>query len=847
MKTSERLLPVRSICALGSIAYPLPDCYPLCELGLHSQGTHAPRTENADTPLIARGAVCLGTWLPQRPHSPKAPTHRLSDRLESVGGRMPEAEIQQRNQSFVDEVISRFGVLPNFFCSAPTADGLIQDLWKFAKSGYLDCPLPSLFKERLFVHLSRFCEVRYCIVRHVGFLIGEGYPAGDASVLPQTIEQVLTLLRRPVPDVDALSRCLERLESHRHPVEMPEAETQLEGDLFDALTIIFIEPARSERARRAVSCAFGESRFEILTAFLAFVRTAHYWTETHPTLACEDDMLAVLAKHSDLERLLLDRTEAEQVKAGEALRRTLTELQEMRGERTRVEEALRLSEERLAAALRAARMAFWVWDPATDTVSASDTMDELFGLPPGERFRSSADRLELVHPEDLPAHRAKVEAAAREDGGWHQDFRIIRPRDGQVAWLTERAHVTRDSHGNRVMTGLVWDVTERKLLESSLQDADRRKDEFLATLAHELRNPLAPLRNGMQIARLTSKGDSRFERTIEMMDRQLTHLVHLVDDLLDVGRISSGKIELRRDQITLSEILSSGAEAARTAIDTHGHELIVEPAAEELWVAGDFDRCTQIFSNLLTNAAKYTERGGKIVLRVAREGDCAVVSVSDNGIGIPSADLPHVFELFSQVRLHQGRAEGGLGIGLSIVRRLVEMHRGTVSVTSQGSGKGSTFTVRLPVISGGATTPVRVNAQLPPPVSPRRILVVDDNTDAASSLSVLLEHQGHQVATAHDGAEAVAKARILRPQIVFLDLGMPRMDGLEAARHLRSLANGEPMLLVALTGWGQKQDQQRTREAGFDVHLVKPINRAELDKVLAASPTSVIAVCSRTP
>jgi PAS domain S-box-containing protein len=760
---------------------------------------------------------------------------------------MSEAELKQRKPSFVDEVISRFGVLPNFFCSAPSADGLMQELWKFAKSGYLDCPLPSLFKERLFVHLSRFCEVRYCIVRHVGFLIGEGNPAGDASVLPQTIEQVLTLLRRPLPDAEALSRCLERLASHERPVEVPEAETQLEGDLFDALTVIFIEPVRSERARQAVACAFGESHLEILTAFLAFVRTAHYWTETHPTLACEDDMLAVLAQHSDLAQLLLDRTEAEQVKAGEALRQTLTELQEMRGERAKAQEALRLSEERLAAALRAARMAFWVWDPTTDAVSASDTMDEVFGLPLGERFRSSSRGFELVHPEDLPAHRAKIEAAACEDGRWNHDFRIIRPRDGQVAWLTERAHVTRDSHGNLVMAGLVWDVTERKLLESSLQDADRRKDEFLATLAHELRNPLAPLRNGMQIARLTSKGDPRVQRTIEMMDRQLTHLVRLVDDLLDVGRISSGKIELHRDQITLSEIVRSSTEAARTAIDVHGHELIVEPATEELWVEGDFDRCTQIFSNLLTNAAKYTERGGKIVLRFARDGDCAVVSVSDTGIGIPSADLPHVFELFSQVRLHQGRAEGGLGIGLSIVRKLVEMHHGTVSVSSEGSGKGSTFSVRLPLISGGATTRVDANTELPLSLSPRRILVVDDNTDAANSLSALLEHQGHQVTTAHDGAEAVGKARTLRPQIVFLDLGMPRMGGLEAAKHLRALANGEPMLLVALTGWGQTQDQQRTREAGFDLHLLKPISRAELDKVLAASPTSITAVCSGTP
>jgi PAS domain S-box-containing protein len=748
---------------------------------------------------------------------------------------MREADLVNGNQSFADEVISRFGVLPNFFCSAPAAQGLMPELWKFAKSGYLDSPLPSLFKERLFVHLSRFCEARYCIVRHVGFLIGEGHPAGDAGALPQTIEEVLTLLRRPLPGADGLSRCFERLESSGHPVEIPEPETQLEGDLFDALTITFVEPARSERARRAVVCALGESRFEILIAFLAFVRTAHYWTETHP-LPYEADMLAVMAKHGELERLLIDRAEAQSVKAGEALRRTLAELQEMRGARARVEAALRITEERLEAVLRAARMAFWAREPATDTVSASDTMDELFGLPPGERFCSSRRGFELVHPEDLPAYRSKVETAARDGGTWDHDFRIVRPRDGTVAWLTERAHGTRDSDGKLLIIGLVWDVTERKLLESSLQDTDRRKDEFLATLAHELRNPLAPLRNGLQIARLTSGADSPFRRTLEMMDRQLTHLVHLVDDLLDVGRISSGKIELRRDSIGLPDILTSSAEAARTAIDAHGHELIIEPGAEQIWVEGDFDRLTQIFSNLLTNAAKYTERGGRIRLRVAREEGYVVVSVCDNGIGIPPADLAHVFELFSQVRSHQGRSEGGLGIGLAIVRKLVEMHQGTVSVCSDGSGKGSTFTVRLPLLSGGAATQVPVNAELPPVIAPRRILVVDDNMDAASSLAVLLEHRGHEVATAHDGEEAVAKARDLRPHIVFLDLGMPRMDGLEAARHLRALSEGEPMMLVALTGLGQKRDHQRTRDAGFDWHLLKPIDRDELDKVLGASP-----------
>jgi PAS domain S-box-containing protein len=617
-----------------------------------------------------------------------------------VGGVVPDAGHHQRTP-FIDEVTSRFGVLPNFFCSAPAADGLVQELWKFAKAGYLDSPLPSLLKERLFVHLSRFCAVRYCIVRHVGFLIGEGRPAGDATASPQTIEEVLRLLQRPLPDAAGLALSLGRLESCGPAAEMPAPDTQQECDLFDALTIIFLDPLHSERARRAVAGAFGESRFEVMTAFLAFVRTAHYWTETHPDLAYEPDMLAVIARETDLARLMLDQSEAEGIKAGEALRRMLAELQESRGERARAEEALRISEERLKAVLLTSRMAFWEWDPATDTVSASETMDELFGLPVGKRLKSTRQVLELVHAEDSPAYGAVLEAAARECGSWNHQFRIVHPI-GEIVWLEEHAHTTKDPQtGELMVAGLVWNVTERKLLESSLKQADHRKDEFLATLAHELRSPLAPLRNGLQIARLASK-DPPFQRTIEMMDRQLKHLVHLVDDLLDVGRIGSGKVELHRVRASLTDILTRSVEAARPAIEKHGHALVIEPDAEEIWLEGDFERLTQIFSNLLTNAAKYTDAGGRIEVRVAREVDRVAVSVADNGIGISSDDLQHVFEMFSQVRLHQGRAEGGLGIGLSLVRRLVDMHQGTVSASSDGSGKGSTFVVRLPLPPGGA-------------------------------------------------------------------------------------------------------------------------------------------------
>ena len=364
---------------------------------------------------------------------------------------MPGDEVERRQRAFTEEVTSRFGVLPNFFCSAPAAEGLVQELWKFAKAGYLDSPLPSLFKERLFVHLSRFCEVRYCIVRHVGFLIGEGRPSGDRMVLPQTIEEVLTLLRRPFPNAGELADCLGRLETSEPALEMPSPDTQAEGDLFDALTIIFIEPRRSQRARGAVAHAVGERHFEILTAFLAFVRTAHYWTETHPTLAYEPDMLAVMSRHEELAQLLLDSSEAERVKAGDELRRSVADLQEVRNERAKVAEALRVSQERLKTVLAAARMAFWEWNPATDAVSASDTVDELWGLPAGERFESRRHR--PGRPCAGLACRGVRERAALDSAG--DGDPVVLPADPAPGRPSSRRRALGDDHLHGVRSGVL--------------------------------------------------------------------------------------------------------------------------------------------------------------------------------------------------------------------------------------------------------------------------------------------------------------------------------------------------------------------------------------------------------
>jgi PAS domain S-box-containing protein len=379
-------------------------------------------------------------------------------------------------------------------------------------------------------------------------------------------------------------------------------------------------------------------------------------------------------------------------------------------------------------------------------------------------------------------------------------------------------------------------------LYAELREADRRKDEFLATLAHELRNPLAPIRNAVAILKGPCANGADAARARDMMERQLRHLVRLVDDLLDVSRIVRGKIELRTEPVELRAAVESAVETAQPLIDAQGHALAVSLPAGPVWLEADAVRLSQVIANLLTNAAKYTEPGGRIDLAAERVGDEAVVRVSDTGIGIEPELLPRVFEPFVQEGRSAARAQGGLGIGLTLVRGLVQMHGGSVSAHSEGPGRGSEFVVRLPAPRGGggrATDESRgIDSSVtlpPPPLGAKRVLVVDDNADAAESLAVLLRMAGHTVATAHTGPQALEAARAARPEVVVLDIGLPGMDGYEVARRLREQAGCERALLVALTGWGQEEDRRRSREAGFDLHLVKPVELEEMLSVLAAA------------
>jgi signal transduction histidine kinase len=380
-------------------------------------------------------------------------------------------------------------------------------------------------------------------------------------------------------------------------------------------------------------------------------------------------------------------------------------------------------------------------------------------------------------------------------------------------------------------------VVEHKRAEEVLREADQRKDEFLATLAHELRNPLAPLRNSLEILRYAEVGGPLLERARGMMERQVQQLVRLVDDLLDLSRITRNKLELRRERIELAAVVRSAVETSSPLLQASGQRLTLSLPLQPVLLDADPTRLAQVFSNLLNNSAKYSEPGGSVSLTGEQHGAFVIISVKDTGIGIPAHMLPRIFEMFTQVDPSLERAQGGLGIGLTLVRRLVELHGGTVEARSAGPGQGSEVTVRLPAAASQprTATPREVanRGEAAGPLPKRRILVVDDNEDAAASLTLLLTLSGNEVRTAHDGLTAVKMAAAFRPAVILLDIGMPKLNGYEAARRIRE-QQGKEVVLIALTGWGQEEDKRQAQEAGFDHHLVKPLDPATLQSLLAS-------------
>jgi len=511
--------------------------------------------------------------------------------------------------------------------------------------------------------------------------------------------------------------------------------------------------------------------------------------------------------------------------------------------RRATEEKLRASDERTLLATEATAVGIWEWNVLTSTIRWDAQMFRLFGIaatPDG--FVQYSDWRNAVLPEDLSESERILQEVVRHGGQSRREFRIRRRDDGAVRHIESVETVRANAQGETEwVVGTNLDVTERKTAEiqlrqlaANLSEADRRKDEFLATLAHELRNPLAPIRNGLQLIKFAGGQPATIERARAMMERQLTQMVRLIDDLMEVSRISLGKLKLRKERLSLASVVNSAVETTHPLLGEMGHELTVTMPREPLLADADMARLTQVFANLLSNAAKYSDRGGHIRLHVERQASDVVVTVKDTGIGMAAEQLPEVFEMFTQLETSLDRAQGGLGIGLTLVKRVVELHGGSVQAHSEGPGLGSEFVVRLPLVSEGSEPDTsKVDDALATAKSLLRVLIVDDNQDGADSLSEMLKMMGHDTRTAYGGQEGVDMAGAYRPDVVLLDIGMPGLNGYEACRLIRAQPKGKDVMLIALTGWGQDEDRRRSHDAGFDHHMVKPVSPQALMRMMA--------------
>ena len=526
-------------------------------------------------------------------------------------------------------------------------------------------------------------------------------------------------------------------------------------------------------------------------------------------------------------------------------------------ERAKAEDAFRASDARLQLALEAADMGTFVWDAVQDETEPDERMLSLFGLPPGGRLNLAVALETLIHPDDRASYAQAVAAAMDPAGGGtlRHDIRVLHS-DGSLHWVTITAQMVFEGSPRRAvrLAGMAADISDRKFTEAALRlseeqllESDRRKDEFLAVLAHELRNPLAPIRTGLELIRLGSDSREAVERVRRMMERQVGHMVRLVDDLLDVSRITSGKIQLQRGVRQLASMVQNALEANRAALQDARLELTVDVPETPIWLDVDPTRFVQVLSNILHNAVKFTDPGGRIALAAhvvrdaGRAGGELVLSVTDSGVGISSEMLPRVFDLFVQGDSPADRPHSGLGIGLALARRLMDLHGGSIQASSDGPGRGSTFTIHVPVTRDPALENDGAGDRDNPATISSRVLVIDDNLDAADTTGMLVEALGGSVAVAYDGETGIERAVAFQPHVVLLDLGMPGIDGYETCRRIRR-ALGSQVFMVALTGWGQEQDKDEALRAGFDAHLTKPADPAALAQLLeAADPRTITA------
>jgi len=599
--------------------------------------------------------------------------------------------------------------------------------------------------------------------------------------------------------------------------------------------------------------AAAEQRYRVPARDALGRQLSDIYTRRWPHAETEAAMWSALREHGEWRGEIIHRThDGREI----AVEKSVTALRDASGtpagyvgvfrditERTRAEDAPRESEHRFRIMADGLPLMIWVHDAQGQLQFVNQTYCEFFGVTPQQVFGPNWHP--LVHSEDLAAYEGEFSACVRDRRPFHAEVRV-RTFDGEWRWIESRARPRFSASGEFLgMVGSSPDITERKRAEAQLQqyaadlsDADRRKDEFLATLAHELRNPLAPLRNGLHLLKVAGGHAATFEQTRTMMERQIAQMVRLLDDLMDVNRINRGKMHLRKERLPFAAVINSAVEASQPLMEQMGHELTVTLPGQPLMVDADMTRLAQVFLNLLNNAAKYSDREGHIQLNVERQGNDAVVTVKDTGLGIAADDLPRIFEMFTQLVRTLEKSQSGLGIGLTLVKRLVEMHGGSIEAKSEGPGKGSEFVVRLPIVVE-ATAPKGPSGEEEKPArSSLRILVVDDNREGADSLSMVLRVMGNDARTAYDGQEAVHVAGEFLPDVILLDIGLPKLNGYETCRRIRAQSGHKGVILIAVTGWGQDEDHRRSHAAGFDHHMVKPVDPKVLMNKLATLQTA---------
>lgn len=783
------------------------------------------------------------------------------------------------------EIEEQLGFFPSLFSSAQNNSQVLENLWQQTQLAYINNPLSVVFKEKLCAYLSRYCAIPYCLVCHCCSLRPLGMKA----------QEILKFLMSPPPTATDIEKHLGAIAALPGGLKvLPEQNSILEASLLDCAIFIFLEQEQADTYKNQLRHLLGDVNYQHLIAFVAYVKTCHTWTEAYPQVTYESDKrvqehLAALLEEepslADFFQNYSDRVKRER----QSLLERQAEITKLQREQ---EEVLRQSEERLRLALEAGCIGIWDWNILSDEITCSDNMATIFGINPDTyplgtptaKDITYAALLECVHADDRESVNQQLMKAVETGTGYDMEFRIVLS-DGTIQWAASKGKVWCDQDGKpQRLTGIDQNITARKQAEaeraqllareqtarSTAEAASRSKDEFLAIVSHELRSPLNAMLGWAQLLQTRKLDAATTNKALEAIERNARSQSQLVEDLLDISRITRGKLTLRVSQVNLVTVISAAIDAISLAAEAKAInfkfsilDLSLDNTKEEqsihlkstisnpqFLVSGDADRLQQVCWHLLSNAIKYTPTKGRVEIKLSTEGErqetvsspVACIQVTDTGKGISAEFLPYIFDCIRQADIMLAKSHRGLGIGLVITRHLVEMHGGTIGVDSQGEGKGTTFTVKLPLLGTRDLVKTRESTPSPQPLAPSpaslsglRVMVVDDEADVRDYIATVLEDYGAEAIAIARATQALEMLQQWKPHILISDIAMPEQDGYTFIRIVRKLPaeRGGKIPAVAITAYASDEDRNRAITAGFQLHVPKPVEPSQLAAVVA--------------